>query len=943
MKLSTVLEKEIRLYLFGPPRLEVAGKIVRPGRRKSLALLAYLAVTGYPHDRASLAALFWPESNRSSALAALRQSLSEIKKRVGTTLLQVDRQSVSLPATAPLWVDVAAFQHCLAQRLHQSDLPQLIEAADLYQADFMAGFVLPDTPAFDAWQLAQATRWQQEMLPVLDRIVSLLHAQQQIEKAISYAGRRVALDPWDETAQKQLLRLYLESGQTNTAVDHYQQFAARMDAELGSQPSFTLAALLAETRSPTSDEETETAVTPTDPPQTTAGSTTAAAVYPRLPRTLTPFVGRQQEITAVVERLQNLGCALLTILGPGGIGKTSLALAAARRAAPAFDHQVYFIPLDKAKDRTGLLAAIARVLGMPHETEANLEDEIKEQLPASPCLLILDNFEQLTVEAPLLIDLLQAAPELKLLVTSRCRLKLHEEWPFPLSGLAYPADPAAPDAATYEAVAFLTQAIGCHAPHCEITAVHLPHLVHICHLVEGLPLGLELAAAWVAQHSLPQIAAMIAQQPQQLTAVWHNKPERHSSLTAVCTYTWQLLTPAERQAAQFLTLFADGFDRAAAHALGVTEPLLNALIDKSLVQPQPGYEADSRWQMHQVIHRFIQDQIEAEAAPLDDAWQRYSHYYATFLQQREAHLQDRRQQTALAEIQTELTNIHTAWQQMVVRGVVKATAIAITPLYRFYRLKGMFRQGASDFGLALTHWQKVLPSSNGQAAIIEQLVARLHLRHGLLLTRLNELTEATTALQTGLSYLADSHWYERALGLSGLAQVAVRQERWQSAQQLYEESLALWQKVDAPSEMAQTLSGLAHVACERGDYQEALQLDQESLALYHQADNPLGMATALNNLSHIAEMAGDYEQAILWLQICLEVARQAAAHWLTAVALSNLAHLARLQGDYKGLEAYLADSLQVRQRHHLPGLQATAAALTAVTNEELHKYKETNN
>jgi tetratricopeptide (TPR) repeat protein len=175
----------------------------------------------------------------------------------------------------------------------------------------------------------------------------------------------------------------------------------------------------------------------------------------------------------------------------------------------------------------------------------------------------------------------------------------------------------------------------------------------------------------------------------------------------------------------------------------------------------------------------------------------------------------------------DLTNIRTAWRQMVAQSAVEATAIAILPLYRFYELKGMFWQGIDDFALAL-----------------------------------------------------------------------------------------------------------AHVACEMGDYQEAFRLDQESLALYQQLDNPLGMATALNNLSHVAEIAGDYEQATIWLQASLDMARQAAAHWLTAVALSNLVNLAHLQGEYKEAESYLADSLQVRQQHHLPGLQATAAALAAVTNGE---------
>ncbi len=234
----------MRLYLFGSPRLEGEGALIRLGRRKSLALLAYLAVTGQPHDRAALTTLFWPEYGRVSARAALRQCLTEINRRLTPTLLHLDGQTISLAADAPLWVDVIAFRHHLAAVQDGAELEHLLAAADLYQAEFMADFVLPDSPEFDRWQAWQAARFKQETWQALAEAVRLLAAQQRSEEAIACAVRRASLDPLDEAAQAELLRLYLRNGQAAMAAQHYEWFAAHLNAEAGRLPAWDLAALM---------------------------------------------------------------------------------------------------------------------------------------------------------------------------------------------------------------------------------------------------------------------------------------------------------------------------------------------------------------------------------------------------------------------------------------------------------------------------------------------------------------------------------------------------------------------------------------------------------------------------------------------------------------------------------------------------------------------------
>lgn len=922
MKQSVLSGKELRLYLFGSPRLEREGGIIRLGRRKSLALLAYLAVTGQPHDRAALTTLFWPENDRVPARAALRQCLAEIKSRLGPTLLYLDGDMVSLAADAPLWVDVVAFRDHLSAGQESSEPTPLIAAADLYQADFMADFALPDSPEFDRWQLLQAALLKQEALQALAQAAQRLSAQGRVGEAIAYAYRRASLDPLNETAQAELMGLYLHDGQVAAATQHDEWFAGQLEKELGRPPSLNRASLLG-------DRQGEAETRPGRPGKPAP-----------LPRALTPFVGRERELTEVVARLRQPDCALLSLIGPGGVGKTALALAAARQLVAEFAGHVYFVSLNRVQNRVGLLAALADALAIPYEMGVDLETAVIAELQNQNSLLVLDNFERLVAEAGLLVNLLLAAPRLKLLVTSRVRLKIREEWPYPLRGLTYPETTDDPEAASYEGVAFLAQAIRRHAADHLLTEADWPQLVQICQAVEGLPLGLELAAGWVGRLSLPQIVETITRQPGQLTAVWNNTPEGHYSLDMVCAQTWQLMEPVERQAAQWLTLFADGFTREGAAALGVTDTLLTALLDKSLVHWRGEEAHDGRFHMHKVIHRHVQRRMEAEATAVGPICRRYTHYYATFLQARDAWLQDSRQQAALADIQAELTNIRAAWSMAATERELEATRLALAPLYRFYRLKGLFWHGADDFALALTHWQSEHSTElGGKATVVERLCARLLIRQGLCQSHLVELEAAESSLQAGLTRLHGQDreaLLERGIGLNGLARIAGQRQNWTIARQFYEQSLTILRAVDAPLEIAQTLSGLGHVACALGAYDEALRFDEESLALYQQMDNPLGIATAFNNLSHTAEMAGNYAQAALWLQESLLTAKSISAHWLTAVTLSNLAHIACLLGTRSEAEMYLKESLYVRQRYRLPGRRETQDALHAIA----HKVNE---
>ena len=226
-------KKQLSFYLFGAPHLKRGDDLIEIPRRKAAALLAYLAVSGQVHTRPALAVLFWPESERGAALAYLRRALVLLKQLLGKESLIITRTTLGFNASGPVWVDVVAFEDSLA-----SGLPDP-QTADLYQGEFMAGFVLRNAPEFDAWQLAQAQRLRQAYAGLLAALARLHRQQGDLEAALTYARRQMDLDPLHEPAQQRLLGLHQAAGHSAAAVRHYQAFCQQMVEEMGVLPDWT--------------------------------------------------------------------------------------------------------------------------------------------------------------------------------------------------------------------------------------------------------------------------------------------------------------------------------------------------------------------------------------------------------------------------------------------------------------------------------------------------------------------------------------------------------------------------------------------------------------------------------------------------------------------------------------------------------------------------------
>ncbi len=346
---------QLRLKLLGPPQIHQGHDILVIPRRKAQALLYYVVVTGAWHRRASLAALLWPDSDQQQAQGALRRHLSELNKALGGGRLETGQDTVRLARPTELWVDVHEFRQLLAKcqeldSTHDEDPARCIElltaAVSLYQADFLAGFSLPDAPGFDEWQSFQTEELRLAYGAALEQLVAALSAQGKAAGAIAYARRWLSLDPLHEPAHRHVMRLYAATGQPAVALQQYQVCAQTLRAELDVLPAPETTELYEQIR------QGQFAVT-VKPPRTELA--TSPSVFHNLPAPTTPFVGRSMELTEVIRLCRDPARRIITILGPGGIGKTRLSLEVAAQLVDEMPHGVFFVRLAQLSDPVNII------------------------------------------------------------------------------------------------------------------------------------------------------------------------------------------------------------------------------------------------------------------------------------------------------------------------------------------------------------------------------------------------------------------------------------------------------------------------------------------------------------------------------------------------------------------------------------------------------------
>jgi predicted ATPase/DNA-binding CsgD family transcriptional regulator len=650
-----------------------------------------------------------------------------------------------------------------------------------------------------------------------------------------------------------------------------------------------------------------------------------------LPAQPTSFVGRDEELAEIAELLADPGCRLLTLLGPGGIGKTRLAVEVAARAVDDVADGVYFVPLQGVRPGY-LISAIADTAGVPSRGQEDPRTQLLRYLRDREMLLVLDSFEHLLAgEIDLVPDIVQAAPRVRLLVTSREVLNLQGEWLYPVSGLGVPASEYTGNLDVYSAVQLFAERAR-HVRRDFSLAEERAGVVRICQLVEGMPLAIELAVSWLKTLRCAEIAAEIHRHLDFLSTRLRDVPERHRNMQAVFDQSWQLLTQEEQEVFQRLSVFQGGFQREAARQVaGASLAVLSSLVDKSLLRREP----DGRYQMHELLRQYAAEQLITSPDAVVEAHDRHCAYYAQFLHQRLVDIG--RGQEVAQEIAAELENIRAAWHWAIEHGKTEAIRKAASTWFYFCQIQSRYQEGEAVLAAAARSLERQAPTPER-----ERTLAQVLDRQGWLCIRLGQLEKARVALQrslalyqelgivpapgmgtdprTALGVLAtvlgdyaeamrlgeearqaseahDDSW-NRMFAYYVLAGASLAQGQVQAAGHYARQGYANARKLDARWFMAYLLNELGHVARALGNYDEAQQHYQTSYAIRREFNDPEGMAVALNHLGQVALLRADYAEAGRLYRQSQAIYREIGDRGGLATALDGLGRAACAQGDY---------------------------------------------
>jgi len=877
----------LAVTLFGSPTVALDGRPVRGFvSSKAAALVYYLAATGRSHTREALAGLLWGEVTEAQAHKNLRDVLSNLR-RLLDPYLQITRRTVSFaPAGAEL-VDSRRFEARVAAAQRQSladGVAALREAAALYRGDFLEGFSVADAPAFEEWALIQREQLRRLSMDALHGLATDAADRSAYAEGIGYAAQLLAIDPTREEAHRQKMLLLALSGQRGAALAQYESCRRVLNDELGLDP----------------DEETEALQRRILAGEVVGGQPGPAVAAPArphhyLPAPLTAFIGRVAELDQIVEQLRERTYRLVTITGAGGVGKTRLALQAAQQLLPAsqqgevFAHGIVFVGLaavgaagwgEQDGDQAVypiLATRVADVLRFTFSGPEAPHVQLGHYLHEKRLLLVLDNCEHLPV-AGFVVELLEQAPTLTVLVTSRGRLNVRGEYVVELSGLPFPSRreiAERTDLDSYSALQLFRHNAQSVNPRLEWSS-EAAAAARVCELVAGLPLGIELAASLVRLMPCEEIAREIEANLNFLQSVRRDVPERHQSLQAVFDHSWKLLNPAEQRALQQLAVFRGSFDReAAARVAGTTLPLLASLVDNSLARRVAVQnEAGGRYELQELVRQYTTEKLVAQSARDEQmaVLDRHCHHYLNFLSQRKANLRGRRQAEALAEINIEIENIRGAWRWALAEGYVELISQASDSLFYFYETRGWFQEGAEVFAMAAGR------------------ISDLHLQH----------PRRETGIARG-KLLAHQGWCAFQVG------------RQAEARGLLEQSLAILRPLEAQAELVLPLNYRAAAAYYSGDYVEAEQLVEEALRLSLACHDQHGAAVAKTILGQIAYLVGHYEDAQRHSQESIAIERELGNRWGMVFALISLGRVDQALGEYEAARRSFQEGLAIRE------------------------------
>lgn len=873
------MSTELTINLLASPKVlnRDQQEIIFPGR-KELALLAYLAMApDEAHSREWLLALLWPDLPADDARNNLRVTLYRLRKALDkgapSPLIESNRHTVGLIGNGSVQVDVTQFYSLLqacSTHVHRERTActecrdRLVQSADLYQGELLQGFSLDDCPAFEEWHMVQREHLHMLAMEVLRDLANGFTQSGDLRAAERYARRQLSLDALSEDGYRQLMRIQHLQGERAAAQATYGTCCRVLSEELGVEPSAETDDLFRQIQQSHSrpnagpSRESQTEIAPSSLPAM------ASAFASRLmPEVHTPFVGREEELAQIAQRLGRQEYRLLSVVGQGGIGKTRFALQVARENGHRFAHGVVFVPLAAVHRGENVSGAILDVLGVAAESGGlSPQDRLLAALHPSALLLILDNVEQLLAQEQdadpflnLLLAILDQAPRVVILVTSRAQLNLQSEDLFLLPGLSVPASADLRQAAHSASVRLFCDRAHRLQKSFRLDEENVVDVVRICRLAGGMPLAIELAATWVSDYTLPQLADALGKNLDLLQTSQRDVPRQHRSMRGVFEHSWGLLGETDRVLLSRLSVFRGGFELAAAQQVADATPLgLVHLRHKSLLQA----DGQGRYMLHELLRQFALEKLTESASDLAARRARHAEHYLSLVRQQQEVLHGLSPKAGQSALREDLDNVRQAWSVASESCAIHLLEQAFPALDRFHELNGSYAEAEAVFEQTLAQVTAASPQPGAASALAVKLTAAVaNLAHTQ--SQDGKAIEMATKAIALAQKIGDAA--NEALACLVAARVYLTRGENDNALPFLEQGIVQAQAAGLTTLEATLRRHVGNVWRQRGDYdREAVYLDQTRTLLEMSHDQPQ-IQTVLNWLGNNFYHRGMYERS----------------------------------------------------------------------------------
>ncbi|MEN8173240.1 MAG: LuxR C-terminal-related transcriptional regulator, partial [Chloroflexota bacterium] len=628
---------------------------------------------------------------------------------------------------------------------------------------------------------------------------------------------------------------------------------------------------------------------------------TSSGSRSNLPPERTQFVGRRHELAEI--KRQPSETRLLSLIGPGGIGKTRLALKGAEAASADFKDGIFFVPLAPIRSSKDIIQTIAEALKFPIATHEDPGHQLLRYLRSRNLLLVMDNFEHLLDGVEIVTEILQAAPQVKILATSRERLNLGAETILAVGGLGFPAGDDTHDISTYDAITLFLQSANKVRPGFDPSPDELAQIGDICQIVGGLPLAIELAAAWLHILNVAEIAAELEKDLDILSTEVRDAPERHRSIRTVFDQSWSLLDPAEREIFTLLSIFRGGFTRdAAGQVAGASLKLLSGLVNKSFIHHDPDSD---RLGIHELLRQYAEQRLEGSPETHIAAGDAHAAFYADFMQQHWDDLKSSRQMLALAEIEADIQNIRAAWRHYLDQKNTQQLWKLIYGIWHVYWIHWWNHAGMQLFAEAA----QILGHDDPESAALSALSTAFQ---GYFMAFLDLSKQGYEKAQEGVAILEQLN-HPKALAFANHSMVlnAYFLSRYTDQIDGMNKMVAIARELDDQWLTAFALFGLSLAAIVQEDYQKARELANTHLEICQQLGDRINSTTPLIVLGHAALGCGELDLARDYYLRCLNIAQESGFHYAIQTSTKYLSNVAISLGNLVDAEKYLCQSLRI--------------------------------